>query len=245
MAPPVAANIFGNLLIGTNPIMMISGMSALKGKMGEQIAPEGLTVEDDPLIKDGLNSRPLDSEGTPSKSTPLITNGRFSGLIHNTSTAKLWGLINMVKLKFWRKTETTSNSKLGPMGMMGSEQDSRSLLPAPSNYRFHSGGSSLDEMKSSSSKPTIYMTSNWYTRFTNMREGEFSTVPRDAMFLIEDGEIQKPIRNLRLTGNVLDMCSKIESIGEDIKQVKWWEVETPNFIPHMKIENCKFTKAKG
>lgn len=245
MAPPVGGNIFGNLLNGANPIMMISGMSPLKKKMGEQIAPESLTIEDDPLAKNGLNSRPFDSEGTPSKSTPLITDGRFSGLIHNTSTAKLWRLINTVKLKFWRKTETTSNSKLGPMGMMGSEQDPRSLLPSPSNYRFQPGDHSLEEMKSNSSKPTIYMTSNWYTRFTNMREGEFSTVPRDAMFLIEDGEIKKPVRNLRLTGNLLDICSKIEAIGEDIKQVKWWEVETPTFIPHIKIKNCRFTKAKG
>ncbi|MEF8874105.1 MAG: TldD/PmbA family protein [Candidatus Thermoplasmatota archaeon] len=245
MSPAVGANIFGNLLSGANPIMMISGMSPLKKKTGEQIGPEGLTVIDDPLMEDGLNSRPLDSEGTPSERTPLIKNGSFSGPIHNTSTAKFWRFINTIKLRFWKRPKTTSNSTLGPMGMTGTEEDPRALMPAPTNYRFKKGEYSLEEMINTSSRPTIYLTSNWYTRFTNMREGEFSTVPRDATFLIKDGEIKKPIRNLRLKGNLLEMCENIEAIGKDLKQIKWWTVETPTLIPHMKVKNCEFTKAKG
>ncbi len=243
MSPAVGANIFGNLLNGANPIMMISGMSPLKKKEGEQIGPDGLTVIDDPLMKNGLNSRPFDSEGTPSERTPLIHNGEFSGPIHNTSTAKFWRFINTMKLRFWKRFKTTSNSTLGAMGMTGTEEDPRALMPAPTNYRFRKGNYSLDEMIKTSSKPTIYLTSNWYTRFTNMREGEFSTVPRDAAFLVKNGGIKRPIRNLRLKGNLLDMCENIEAIGEDLKQIKWWAVETPTLIPHMKVKDCEFTKA--
>ncbi len=245
MSPSVGANIFGSLLNGANPIAMISGMSPLKKKDGEQIGPRDLTVVEDPLMEDGLNSRPFDSEGTPSERTPLIENGEFQGPLHNTSTAKLWRLINTIKLRFWKRPSTTSNSELGQVGMTNSEQDPRALMPAPTNYRFKSGDYSLDEMISSSCRPTIYLTSNWYTRFTNRRQGEFSTVPRDAMFLIKDGEIKKPIRNLRLKGNLLEMCKNVEAIGKDLKQVRWWEVETPTFIPHIKIKDCQFTKAKG
>jgi len=243
MTPTVAANIFGNLINGTNPIMMFAGMSCLKGKMNEKIGPEELTVVDDPIIEEGLNSRPFDDEGTSSERTTLIGNGEFKGLIHNTSTAKFWRLKNLVKFKFWRRPKTTSNSELAQMGMTGTEQNPRTLLPSPSNYRFKSGSYSLDEMISTSSKPTIYLTSNWYTRFTNMSEGEFSTVPRDAMFLIESGEVNKPIKGLRLKGNLLDMCKKIEALGEELEQVKWWEVNTPTFIPYIKVRDCNFTKA--
>ncbi len=244
MGPPVAANIFGNLLMGANPIMMVAGMSCLKGKTGDRIGPEKLNVVDDPLIPEGLNSRPFDDEGTPSQRTSIIDNGEFSGLINNTSSAKLWRFMNLIKLKFWRRPDTTSNSSLGQMGMTGTEQDPRALLPAPSNYRFEPGSYSKDELISSSNRPTIYLTSNWYTRFTNRSEGEFSTVPRDASFLIKDGEIKHPVKNLRLTGNLLDMCERIEAMGEDLKQIRWWEVNTPTFLPHIKVSNCKFTRAK-
>ncbi len=243
MSPTVAANIFGNLLSGANPIMLIAGMSCLKGKKKETIGPEELTVVDDPLIEEGLKSRPFDDEGTSSERTSIIDEGEFKGPIHNTSTAKFWRFKNLMKLKFWRKPKTTSNSELGQMGMTDTEENPRTLLPSPSNYRFSPGSSSLDEMISTSTRPTIYLTSNWYTRFTNMSEGEFSTVPRDAMFLIDDGEIKKPVRDIRLKGNLLEMCKNIEAVGEEHKQVKWWEVDTPTFIPSIKVRDCSFTKA--
>ncbi len=245
MSPTVAGNIFGTLLSSANPIMMLGGMSCLKGKMDEQIGPDSLSVRDDPLVNDGMNSRPFDDEGTPSKRTPLIDEGVFSNLLHNTSTAKLWKLLNWIKLKFWIKPTTTSNSVLGQLGMTGSDDDPRTLLVGPSNYVFEPGTFTLNEMISSSKRPTIYMTSNWYTRFTNMREGKFSTVPRDAAFLIQDGEVKRPVRNLRLKGDLLKMCGDITGIGKDVRQIQWWEVSTPTFVPHIKVKDCTFTKAKS
>jgi len=244
MSPTVGANIFGNLLTGANPIMMIAGMSCLQGKMGERVSSEKLSVRDDPLVEGGMNSRPFDAEGTPSKRTSIIQNGEFTRLINNTSSAKLWKFMNWKKLKFWVRPKTTSNSKLGQIGMTGTENDPRTLIPQPSNYVFEPGNYSFEEMISSSRRPTIYLTSNWYTRFTNMREGEFSTVPRDAMFLIKNGEIKKPLKNLRLKGNLIEMAKNVEAIGKELKQVKWWEVATPTFIPHIKVKDCKFTKAR-
>jgi len=244
MSPTVGANIFEHLLSGANPIMMIAGMSCLKGKMGEQISSEKLSVKDDPLVSGGMNSRPFDAEGTPSKKTSILQDGVFTGLINNTSSAKLWKFMNWKKLKFWVRPKTTSNSELGQIGMTGTENDPRTLIPKASNYVFEPGTYSLQEMISSSRRPTIYLTSNWYTRFTNMREGEFSTVPRDAMFLIKEGEFKRPLKNLRLKGNLIEMAKSVEGIGNKLKQVKWWEVNTPTFIPHIKIRDCTFTKAK-
>ncbi len=243
MSPTVAANIFGSILSGANPVSMIIGMSCLKGKLNKKIGPDTLTVVDDPLVRGGMNSRPFDSEGTPSQRTNIVENGIFKELIHNTSTAKLWKAVNLLKLKFWIRPKTTSNSEMGIMGMTGTENDPRALMPSASNYVFKTGSYSFDEMVSSSSRPTVIMTSNWYTRFTNMREGKFSTVPRDAMFLVRNGEIKGPVRNLRLTENLLEMCGNIEAMGKELEQVMWWEVNTPTFIPYIKVKGCNFTKA--
>ena len=76
-----------------------------------------------------------------------------------------------------------------------------------------------------------------------MIEGEFSTIPRDGMFLIEDGEIKKPIRKLRISENLLKMSKRIEAVGKDRKQICWWEVYTPTFIPTIKIADCNISAA--
>ncbi|MFX1572997.1 MAG: TldD/PmbA family protein [Promethearchaeota archaeon] len=241
MSPTVAANVFNHIYVGANPLQIILKMSCLsKIKIGQQVAPEYLTISDNALIPEGLNSRPFDIEGTPSQSTPIIKDGKFAGLIHNTSSAKLWRLMNLIKMK-WIKSKTTANSYLG--SVLDEEIGPKLLAPLPSNFVYEKGDYSLNEIISESKNPTIYLTSNWYTRFTNYLEGKFSTIPRDGIFLIENGEIRKPIRKLRLTETLLGMLSRIKAIGKDIKQIKWWEVETPTFIPTIKVGECNFTAA--
>ena len=91
-------------------------------------------------------------------------------------------------------------------------------------------------------KPTIYVTSNWYTRFQNALTGEFSTIPRDAMLLIENGETT-PIKNLRISDNMLRMFANIDALGNDRKQIFWWEVRKPTFIPTVRVSDCRMTAA--
>ncbi|MEA2071875.1 MAG: TldD/PmbA family protein [Asgard group archaeon] len=226
LSPTVAANIFGNITDGANPLMIFMNMSPIKDHMGEQIAPKNFTAIEDPHIPEGLESKPFDIEGTPTKKTPLIKNGAVIGLIHNTTSAQLM------------QGETTGNSELISFGL-----GTKILAPAPTNIVYQPGKKSLEKIIEESNKPTIYITSNWYTRFTNMLEGEFSTIPRDGMFLIEKGEIKKPLRKLRLKGKLLDMTKRIDAIGSDQKQIYWWEVNTPTFISSIKIKDCNITAA--
>ena len=94
-----------------------------------------------------------------------------------------------------------------------------------------------------SQKPTILLTSNWYTRYTNMREGSFSTIPRDGSFLIENGEIVGSLRKFRLSDNILKICENVSLIGKETPQIQWWEVEAPTFVPYLKIKDCHITAA--
>ncbi len=136
------------------------------------------------------------------------------------------------------QSETSGNSELIDFGTAG-----KILAPNPTNMVYSNGDQTFDEIIADSKKPTIYVTSNWYTRYTNMLEGEFSTIPRDGMFLIEDGEIKKPVRKLRLTDNLLRMSKNIVAVGNDRKQINWWEVYTPTFIPTIKVADCNITAA--
>lgn len=235
LSPTVAANIFGYLLDGANPVYMIGKMSCLSKKMNKKVAPESISVSDNGRIPEGLNSRPFDFEGYPSQETPLIKDGRFVGMIHNTSTARIWKLLGRFR------TKTTGNSFLGSV-VMG-DYGPKVLAPLPTNRVFDPGSIEFDEMVADSKKPTIYVTSNWYTRFTNNLEGVFSTIPRDGIFLIENGQIQKSIRKIRIADALPRMLRSIIAVGNDVKQIRWWEVETPTFIPHLKIKDVPITAA--
>jgi PmbA protein len=226
MSPTVGANVLGQITDGANPLLMLIGMSPLGDHFGEQIAPAKFNVVDDPHISEGLGSKPFDVEGTPTIQTPIIKDGVLVGLVHNTTSGLMM------------QTKTSGNSELIDFGM-----GTKILAPAPTNMVYNNGDQSFDEIIADSKKPTIYVTSNWYTRYTNMLEGEFSTIPRDGMFLIEDGEIKKPVRKLRLTDNLLRMSKNIVAVGNDRKQINWWEVETPTFIPTIKVADCNITAA--
>ncbi|GAH24952.1 unnamed protein product, partial [marine sediment metagenome] len=179
LAPKVAGDIVAATPVAANPFSVEIGFSWLKDKIGEQIAPEFISVYDDALLPNGLGSKSFDDEGHPTGRNVLVENGILKGFIHNTSTAKKAG------------TVSTGNAGL--------------VFPQNTNVFFEPGDHSFEElMEISKNKPTIYLTNNWYTRFTSYADGIFSTIPRDGMFIIENGEISKPVREL-VRGNLLDL----------------------------------------
>ncbi len=224
MSPTVGANVLGSIPDAANPFSILIGVSPLGDKMGEQIGPDFLNVADNPWIPNGLACSAYDFEGTPTQQTEIIKDGVLRSLIHNTTTAKMY------------ETSSTGNSQ-----MLGLGEGLKMLLPNSSNLVFDNGSHTLEELKENS-KPTIYVTSNWYSRYQNYQSGDFSTIPRDAMFLIKKGEM-KPIKNLRISDNTLRMFANIDAVGNDRKQIYWWEVETPTFIPSMRVKDCRMTAA--
>lgn len=226
LSPTVAANVFGEITGGANPLLIMLGMSPLQDKINQQIGSPGIDIYNDSLIGEGLRSRPFDAEGTPTQRFPIIQDGKFVNMVQNTSSAKM------------SNTTSTGNSVLAGFGA-----GSKILAPFASNFVYSPGDYSQNEMFEEAQKPTIYITSNWYTRFTNQLEGIFSTIPRDGLFYIEHGEIQYPIRNVRLSDNLLRMFKNIEQLGKNIQQIQWWEVDTPTFIPMIKVKDCNITAA--
>ncbi|MFX0211743.1 MAG: TldD/PmbA family protein, partial [Candidatus Hodarchaeota archaeon] len=225
LSPAVAGNLIGGLIETANPIVILMGQSPFKDKLGEQIAPDFVNAVDNPLIPNGLDTSPYDFEGTPHQETPIIEKGVLVNFVHNTSSAKMFG------------TETTGNCSLSDFGI-----GSKLLIPDSTNIEFNNGDQTFDELLEGS-KPTIYVTCNWYTRFTSAISTEFSTIPRDAMFLVENGEVGQPIKNVRISDNLLRMLKNIEAMARDRVQVQWWEVNTPTFIPTLKIRDCRITTA--
>lgn len=226
LSPTVAGDLVGYTPSAANPFLILIGQSPLGDKMGEQLAPDFVTASDDPTLPGGMASRAFDFEGTPSRNIPIVEKGVLKGLVHNTSTANMY------------ETESTGSSVLANVG-----RGLRMLLPGPSNLVFENGDHSFEEMLEGS-KPTIYMTVNWYTRWQNYQTGDFSTITRDATFLVKDGELE-PIKNLRVSDNILRMFANITAMGNDRRQVIWWGSENliPTHVPTVRIADCRMTAA--
>ncbi|MFW9787369.1 MAG: TldD/PmbA family protein [Candidatus Thorarchaeota archaeon] len=222
LTPTVAADVIGQIPALANPFAVLIGASPLGDKMGEQLAPEFVTATDDPLFDGGLASRRFDWEGTPCGTLNIVDKGVLKAFMHNTTTARMF------------ETDTTGSSSLIGRGM-------KLLMPSPSNIVFENGDHSVEELLDVT-RPTIYVTCNWYSRFQNQQTGEFSTIPRDAMFLMEEGEM-KPIKNMRISDNTMRMFANIDALGNDRTQIFWWEVRTPTVIPTMRIRDCRMTAA--
>ncbi len=91
-------------------------------------------------------------------------------------------------------------------------------------------------------KNGIYITNTWYTRFQNYAAGDFSTIPRDGIFMIENGEITNPIKNIRISENILNMLKNIELFSKDKEQITSWEADSPFISSNVLVRNVNITK---
>jgi len=93
-------------------------------------------------------------------------------------------------------------------------------------------------------KTGLYVTNTWYTRFTDYVEGEFSTIPRDAIHLIKNGEISKPVKDIRISDNMLNILKNIAVIGKDSQSIIGWDVEDPVVTPPVFVKNVRVTRSQ-
>jgi len=192
-------------------------MSVFVDKLGKKVAPEAVTLKDNPAAY-SMAQRVFDDEGVPTKENVFIDHGVLKTYLHNTSTAKLF------------KAKTTGNAGL--------------VAPSPWNVEMEPGDMSKEELFKEANNG-LYLTNTWYTRFQNYARGDFSTIPRDGIFLFEKGEIKQSLKDLRISDNVLTMLGNVTGISKERQHVHWWaEADPPSLSPYVLIKNVHMTKSK-
>jgi PmbA protein len=218
MSPTVASNLLELVGEFASAFSVEAGTSYLADKLGKKVASESLDLTDLGKADGCLDARTFDDEGQPTQSTSLIEEGVLKSYLHNLSTAKRF------------RTKSTGNAGL--------------IEPGPWNLEVARGDSDYDEMVKEV-KHGLILTSNWYTRFKNYRTGEFSTVPRDGTYLVESGEVNAPIKGIRISDTLERMFSSIRLISKDREWVQWWEVGTPTLCPWLLVDGVTVTRAYG
>ncbi len=191
-------------------------MSIFANRIGQKVATDLVTFTDRPAGY-SVSNRSFDDEGVPTKGTTVIDHGVLKTYLHNTSTAKIF------------KTESTGNAGL--------------VAPSAWNIEMEPGNVKKEEMISNL-KHGLYLTNTWYTRFQNYATGDFSTIPRDGIFLIENGEVKQSLKDLRLSDNALRILGNITQASRERQHVHWWDADFPALCPYVLINDVQMTKAK-
>lgn len=216
--PTVTADIIQHVGSFASAFAVDSGLSFLADKIGQKVSVDCFTLRDYGVIDGGFGGRGFDDEGFPTRENVIIEKGVLKSYLHNSTTAK----------KF--NTSSTGNAGI--------------IDPHPWNLVVDPGSMVLDDMIREVKKG-IMVTNNWYTRFQNLRAGEYSTIPRDAAFLIENGMIKHPVVGLRISDNLPRQLANIVAMSKERKWIEWWEVSVPTLAPSMLIKDVIITKALG
>jgi PmbA protein len=192
-------------------------LSAFTEKLGETVGTEAVTIRDAPRPY-SVNHRGFDAEGVPVRETPFIEDGVLTSFFHNTSTAAHF------------RTATTGHAGI--------------VVPMPWNLEMAPGDATRDELIRDLDRG-LYLTNTWYTRFQSYATGDFSTIPRDGMFLIENGDVTESWRGLRLSDNVLNILRSIEAVSRERHHVHWWlEVDPPSLAPYLLARSLRMTQPR-
>ena len=75
----------------------------------------------------------------------------------------------------------------------------------------------------------IYVTRFWYVNPVHPRETLLTGMSREGTFLIEDGKITRPTRDVRFTDSILRMLSSTQALSRDPQLVSQGEFYGPRF----------------
>ncbi|MBW3013563.1 TldD/PmbA family protein [Candidatus Woesearchaeota archaeon] len=190
-----------------------AGYSFLTNMLNKQVASPAVTIYDDGTFPGGLGSSKFDDEGHPTQKTLLIDKGILKTYLHNESTARKY------------KTKTTGNAGL--------------ICPSPNNFVVESGKEKEKQMFADFSG--LHITNLWYTRFQNYTTGDFSTIPRDGIFLYKNGEVVKSIKDIRVTENMLNLLKNIAKVSKERRQQCGWEVSAPVITGSALVKDVNIT----
>lgn len=158
--------------------------------MGRQFGPKELQIFDGAAPQGHRGSYFYDDEGTPATTTQLIKDGVLVGRLHSRETAGKLG-----------ETPTGNarclNYHYAPIVRMTNTWIERGTTPVTDLF--------------TGIKEGVYAC-NWLGGMTN---GEMFTFSAGEAWMIRNGQIAEPVRDVTLSGNVFQTLADIEGIGND------------------------------
>lgn len=187
------AGVFVHEAVGhaTEGDIILEGDSCLEGRLGERIGSELVTVKDDPSLM--LNGYyPFDDEGSLAQETVLVENGVLRSYLNTRETAARLG---------------------GVPGNARAEGMSRPVVRMSNTY-IANGDWKLEEILEEL-KSGVYLAGSRGGQVST-GEGIFQFNAKKG-YIIEDGERTQLLRDVSLSGKILETLLHVKAVGDDLK----------------------------
>ncbi len=195
--------------------------SCLVGKFGKQAFQSSLTIVDDPSDPRTF-PRIFDWEGTPKRPIPLIENGVPIQPAYDLRTAQ------------HDRVSSTGHS-------MFPFQD----FPLPLHLHVSPGARSIEEILPDLDE-AILITRLWYINVVDPMTLTLTGMTRDGTFLIRNGKIVKPIKNLRFTESMVRLWESAFEHSQErevIAPTTYYGFRNPHgmLVPYVYFPKFRFT----
>jgi PmbA protein len=191
--PSIAASFFGGILAAIDGNLVLKGASFLRDKLGAAIAPDWLSIDDDALYPRGLGNATFDGEGLATRKQSLIEKGVLKTFLYDSLTAHK------------AKAQSTHTASRGYRGLPGI---------GTTTVVARAGKTVPHEELLKGIRRGLYVTS-MLGRGADAVTGDYSRGANGL--LIEDGELGKPVQEITVAGNLLDMLASLEAAGDDLE----------------------------
>ena len=205
ISPEVGTSLLSYIVGMLSADQVQKGKSLFAEKLDTRVASKILNIIDDGKLKGGMDTSPVDGEGLPRQTTPLIVDGVLKTYLYDSYTAKKG------------KAKSTGNrSRISYQSQGGI--NSTNLYIKRGRLKPNSIVSRID--KGFYLKDAIGLHAG-----IDSTSGDFS-IPV-AGFMIEKGRITFPIRGITIGGNLFDFLKSVDKIANDLT---WFQsVGCPTF----------------
>ena len=170
------------------------GQSIFSDKMGQRICPEGVSVVDDGTLLWNRGSGNYDDEGVAGEKTYMVEDGILRSYLHDRISAQWYGV--------------------NPTGNGRRENFRYNPIPRMRATYMESGNADPESIIASV-KEGIYV-----DEFSNgqvkIGEGDFTFFVKSG-YMIEDGRLTMPVKDINIIGNGPQALSDIVAVGNDLK----------------------------
>ncbi|MDG1477962.1 MAG: metallopeptidase TldD-related protein [Myxococcota bacterium] len=169
-------------------------ISIFSDKMGKRIANEHITIVDDGTIAASRGAINIDDEGNASERTVLVEEGVLRSYLHDEISARHFGV--------------------DPTGSGRRQSFRHAPLPRMRATVMENGPHTPEEIIASVDRG-IYCIS-FGNGQVNIGGGDFAFYMKHG-YLIENGKLTKPIKDVNIIGNGPEALARVEMVGNDLK----------------------------
>ncbi|MEA2194768.1 MAG: hypothetical protein QOG42_1202, partial [Solirubrobacteraceae bacterium] len=214
--------------LALNGLAHAEDRGALSGRLGTAVAAPSIDLADDPASGATL-PRGFDLEGVGKAPLALIEGGTAAAVVHDRRSAALAGGAT-------RSTGHATRPAGSPWG------------PAPTNLVLGAGAAADAAELAVPIERGIYVTRFWYVNTVREKETLLTGMTRDGTFLVEDGAITRPLRDVRFTDSVLRLLAATEALTSTRRLVSEGELYGRRFAhgvvcPALRADGFRVTGA--